>query len=197
MDLNRRNLIIPVTATRRLQLAGGQPMEQAVPEDYVVAAMVLRAMERREGRNLEFILKSYLPVVIVPSPELNRYFLMEQLGLTSETILEMKSPKLQKLQEQVQNADSPDGLLKCLNGTRDEIKRVLDSPSTTIVGLFAGLTARGVARLLDRPSSATFEDFSVVLTGVINKSEFDRSIKILQDTSVTLSTIEEEFVELV
>ncbi len=197
MDLNRRNLIVPVTATRRLQLAGGQPMEQAVPEDYVVAAMVLRAMERREGRHLEFILKSYLPVVIVPSPQLNRYFLVEQLGLTSETILEMKSPKLQKIQEQVQNADSPEGLLKCLNGTRDEIKRVLDSPSTTIVGLFAGLTARGVARLLDRPSSATFEEFSIVLTGVINKSEFDRSIKILQDTSVTLSTIEEEFVELV
>jgi len=197
MNLNRRNLIVPVTATRRLQLAGGQPMEQAVPEDYVVAAMVLRAMERREGRQLEFILKSYLPVVIVPSPELNRYFLVEQLGLTSETILEMKSPKLQKLTEQVQNAASPDGLLKCLNGTRDEIKRVLDSPSTTIVGLFAGLTARGVARLLDRPSSATFEEFSIVLTGVINKSEFDRSIKILQDTSVTLSTIEEEFVELV
>ena len=197
MDLNRRNLIVPVTATRRLQLAGGQPMEQAVPEDYVVAAMVLRAMERREGRQLEFILKSYLPVVIVPSPELNRYFLVEQLGLTSETILEIKSPKIQKLQEQVQNAVSPDGLLKCLNGTRDEIKRVLDSPSTTIVGLFAGLTARGVARLLDRPSSITFEEFSIVLTGVINKSEFDRSIKILQDTSVTLSTIEEEFVELV
>ncbi len=197
MDLNRRNLIVPVTATRRLQLAGGQPMEQAVPEDYVVAAMVLRAMERREGRQLEFILKSYLPVVIVPSPELNRYFLVEQLGLTSETILEIKSPKIQKLQEQVQNAVSPDGLLKCLNGTRDEIKRVLDSPSTTIVGLFAGLTARGVARLLDRPSSVTFEEFSIVLTGVINKSEFDRSIKILQDTSVTLSTIEEEFVELV
>ncbi|MBY8999232.1 MAG: hypothetical protein KGD60_16110, partial [Candidatus Thorarchaeota archaeon] len=82
MDLNRRNLIVPVTATIRLQLAGGQPMEQAVPEDYVTAAMVLRAMESRESRNLEFILKCYLPVVIVPSPELNRYFLVEQLGLT-------------------------------------------------------------------------------------------------------------------
>ena len=197
MDLNRRNLIVPVTATRRLQLAGGQPMEQAVPEDYVIAAMVLRALERREGRNLEFILKSYLPVVIVPSPELNRFFLVEQLGLTSETILEMKSPKLEKLQEQVEKADTSEELLKCLSGTRDEIKKVLDAPSATIVGLFAGLTARGVGRLLDRPSSTTFEEFSVVLTGVIRKSEFDKSIKTLQDTSVTLSTIEEELSELV
>ncbi|MGY5858785.1 MAG: hypothetical protein RTU63_05410 [Candidatus Thorarchaeota archaeon] len=192
MDLNRRNLIVPVTATRRLQLAGGQPMEQAVPEEYVTAAMVLRAMERSEGRNLEFILKSYLPVVIVPSPELNRYFLVEQLGLTSETILEMKSPKLQKIQEQVQKAVSSEDLLECLNGVREEIKRVLTAPSATIVGLIAGLTARGVGRLLDRPSSAIFEEFAVVLTGVIRKSEFDKSIKIVQDTSVTLSTIEEE-----
>jgi len=197
MDLNRRNLIIPVTATRRLQLAGGQPMEQTVPDDYVVAAMVLRAMERREGRNLEFILKSYLPVVIVPSPELNRYFLVEQLGLTSETILEMKIPKLQKLHDQVQKAGSPDNLLKCLNGARDEIKKVLDSSSSTVVGLFAGLTARGITRLLDRPSSNIFEEFSVVLTGVINKSEFDRSIKDLQDTSVILSTIEDDLTKLV
>ena len=196
MDLNRRNLIVPVTATRRLQLAGGQPMEQAVPEDYVIAAMVLRALERREGRNLEFILKSYLPVVIVPSPELNRYFLVEQLGLTSETLSEMKSPKLQKLQEQVQKADSSEELLKCLNGTRDEIKKILEAPSATIVGLFAGLTARGVGKLLDRPSSTTFEEFSVVLTGVIRKSAFDKSIKTLQDTSVALSTIEEELTGL-
>ncbi|TFH05530.1 MAG: hypothetical protein E4H14_12560, partial [Candidatus Thorarchaeota archaeon] len=197
MDLNRRNLIVPVTATRRLQLAGGQPMEQAVPDEYTIAAMVLRALERCEGRNLEFVLKSYLPVVIVPSPELNRYFLVEQLGLTSETIQEMKSPKLQKLREQVQKADTSEELLKCLNATRDEIKKILDAPPTTIVGLFAGLTARGVGRLLDRPLSTTFEDFSVVLTGVISKSEFDTSIKALQDTSVALNTIEEELTELV
>jgi len=87
--------------------------------------------------------------------------------------------------------------LKCLNGARDEIKKVLDSSSSTVVGLFAGLTARGITRLLDRPSSNIFEEFSVVLTGVINKSEFDRSIKDLQDTSVILSTIEDDLTKLV
>ena len=197
MDLNRRNLIVPVTATRRLQLAGGQPMEQAVPEDYVTAAMVLRAMERSEGRNLEFILKSYLPIVIVPSPELNRYFLVEQLGLTSESITEMNPPKLDKLHDQVKKATSSEDLLKCLNGAREEIRRIFDAPASTIVGLFAGLTARGIGKILDRPSSTSFEEFSVVLTGVIRKTEFDKSIKVLQDTSVILSKIEEEISELV
>ena len=74
MDFDRYNIIVPVTATRKLQLAGGQVMEQAVPEDYVLAAMVFRAMERSEGRDIEFILKSYLPITVVPSHESNRYF---------------------------------------------------------------------------------------------------------------------------
>ena len=77
MDLERWNLIVPATATRRLHLAGGQPMEQAVPEDYVLAGMVMRAIAQREGRELEFILKCYLPVVIVQSPFTNRSFLVE------------------------------------------------------------------------------------------------------------------------
>ena len=197
MDLNHRNLIVPVTATRRLQLAGGQPMEQAVPEDYVTAAMVLRAMEQAEGRNLEFILKCYLPIVIVPAPEMNKYFLVEQLGLTSESITEISSPKLDKLHEQVKKAISSEDLLNCLNGTREEMQRIIEAPTSTIIGLFAGLTARGIGKLLDRPSATSLEEFAVVLAGVIRKAEFDKSIKILQDTSVVLSTIEEELSELV
>ncbi len=172
-------------------------MEQAVPEDYIIAAMVLRAMERSEGRNLEFILKGYLPIVIVPSPEVSRYFLVEQLGLTSESISEMNSPKLTKLHEQVKKAGSSEDLLKCLNDIKEEIRRILDAPTATIVGLFPGLTARGIGKLLDRPSSTFFEEFSVVLTGVIRKSEFDKSIKTLQDTSIILSTIGEELSEVV
>ncbi|MFX1578817.1 MAG: hypothetical protein ACFFBJ_04160, partial [Promethearchaeota archaeon] len=62
-------------------------MEQAVPEDYVLAGMVFRALENREGRELEFILKCFLPIVIADSPFENRSYLVELLGLTSETIV--------------------------------------------------------------------------------------------------------------
>lgn len=196
MDLDRYSIIVPVTATRKLQLAGGLLMEQAVPEDYVLAAMVFRAMERRDGRDLEFILKSYLPVTVIPSHESNRFFLIELLGLTSESILEIKSSNLLKVKEKVEEASSPDELLKCIYEIRAEVKKYLESPSTTVVGLFSGLIARGVSRIFERPSHQNIDDYSIVLSDIIGKSEFDRSIKVLQNTSSVLSNFEEELAEI-
>lgn len=190
MDINRQNLIVPVTATRKLQLSGGQSMEQAVPEDYVLSAMVLRAMEQREGRELEFILKSYLPVAIVSSPQPNRFFLVELLGLTSETLLTIRKPGIKKIIEKVAKSKSPDDLLNCVQTAREEVKNILQSTSTTVFGLFAGLTARGITPILDRPSDSNIEDFSVILTGILESSEFDRSIQSLQSIAENMSEID-------
>jgi len=190
MDIDRQNLIIPATATRRLQLAGGQPMEQAVPEDYVLAAMILRAMEKREGRSLEFILKSYLPVAIISSPQPSRFFLVELLGLTSESVLQIRRPDLQKIQEKVDKASTSEELSKCIQTARDEIRNVLESTPSTIVGLLAGLIARGVSQILDRPSGQSTEDYAVTLTGIIDTSEFDKSIRVLQETAESLASVE-------
>lgn len=196
MDLDRYNIIVPVTATRKLQLAGGQLMEQAVPEDYVIAAMIFRAIERRDGRDLEFILKTYLPVVVIPSHESNRYFLIELLGLTSESVLEVKTSNLSKINDKVNDATSADDLLKCIREIRAEVKRFFDSSSTTVVGLFSGLIARGISRVFERPSHKDIEDYSIVLSDIIGRAEFDKSIKILQNTSSVLSNFENELVEL-
>ncbi len=196
MDLDRYNIIVPVTATRKLQLAGGQNMEQAVPEDYVLASMVFRAMEHRDGRDLEFILKSYLPVVVIPSHEANRYFLIEQLGLTSEVIQEVKSINLAKIKDKLETAKTPESLIKCIQDIKTEMKRYLDSPSTTVVGLFSGLVARGISKIFDRPTHQNLEDYSISLSGLINKSDFDHSIKVLQSTSVSLFSLEEGLTEI-
>ncbi|MFW9956435.1 MAG: hypothetical protein ACFFCT_00070 [Candidatus Odinarchaeota archaeon] len=199
MDIDRQNLIVPVTTTRRLQLAGGQPMEQAVPEDYVTAAMALRAMERREGRFLEFILKGYLPVAIVSSHQINRFFFVELLGLTSESILKPHKPAIQKILEKVKKASTSEEMAKCIQTARYEINLLLESTNITIVGLFAGLIARGVTQILDRPSGSSAEDYAVILTGIIDSSEFDKSIHLLQETSETLRFVETnlpEFIEL-
>lgn len=197
MDLDRYNIIVPVTVTRKLQLAGGQLMEQAIPEDYVLAAMIFRSMERRNGRDLEFILKSYLPVTVNLSHESNRYFLIEQLGLTSESILDVKSSNLSKIKEKVETASSPDELINCMHDLKTEVKRYLESPSTIVIGLFSGLIARGVSKIFDRPSHQNLEDYSIILSGIISKPEFDQSIKILQNTSSVLSTFEVELIEII
>ncbi len=195
MDFDRYNIIVPVTATRKLQLAGGQSMEQAVPEDYVLAAMIFRAMERREGRDLEFILKSYLPVLVIPSHQPNRFFLIEQLGLTSESIQEFKSVSFTKIKDKVESAKTPESLIKCIIDIRSELKRFLEASSVSIIGLFSGLVARGISKLFDRPTHQHLEEYSVSLTGLINKSEFDNSIKLLQNSSNILSSLEEELSE--
>jgi len=199
MDIDRQNLIVPVTTTRRLQLAGGQPMEQAVPEDYVTAAMVLRAMERREGRFLEFILKGYLPVAIINSHQANRFFLVELLGLTSESILKPHKPALQKIQEKINKASTSEEMVKCIQTARYEINLLLESTNSTIVGLFAGLISRGITQILDRPSGQSIEDYAVTLTGILDASEFDKSIHILQETAENLRFVETmlpDFLEL-
>jgi hypothetical protein len=191
MDIDRQNLIVPVTCTRRLQLAGGQPMEQAVPEDYVLSAMMLRSMERREGRMLEFILKSYLPVAIVNSPQSNRVFFVELLGLTSESVLSVHLPALQKIMEKVKKSSGSDELAKYIAGAQNEINLVLQSKQITIVGLCSGLISRGVAQLLDRPSGTNVEDYSVTLTGLIDSAEFDKSIHALQEAVESLNQVED------
>ena len=151
MDLGSWNLIVPSTATRRLQLAGGQLMEQAVPEDYVVAGMVLRAIEQREGRELEFILKCYLPVAIAESPFQNRSYLVEHLGLTSETMIRHSRFNTASIIKKLESSTDTKTLLKCVKEARELVASLRVSERSTLLGLMSGLMARGVAQILERP----------------------------------------------
>lgn len=193
MDLERWNLIVPATATRRLQLAGGQPMEQAVPEDYVLAGMVMRAIDQREGRELEFILKCYLPVVIIQSPFTNRSFLVELFGLTSESLTCHKNPDVTSLMENIDTGD----LLAAIKIARTLISPLRATSRTTLLGLMSGLMSRGVAHILERPLRNNIEPFAVNLSGLLGQKEFTRSIDLLRETADTLSSVEDTITELV
>lgn len=197
MDLDRWNLIVPSTATRRLQLAGGQPMEQAVPEDYVVAGMVLRAIEQRDGRELEFILKSYLPIAIVDSPFENRSYLVEFLGLTSETIIRHQRFDTAALLEELESSSDTETLLKCVKTARELVASLRITDRSTLIGLMSGLIARGIAQVLDRPLRNQIENYEVILSGLLKQKEFQESIEALQETAVTLSTIEDTVTHLI
>ncbi len=193
MDLQDWNLIVPATATRRLQLTGDQPMEQAIPEDYVLAGMVMRAIEQRNGRELEFILKCYLPVVIVPSPFTNRSFLVELFGLTSESLTCHKTIDASSVIENINTGD----LLQSIKDARALISPLRSLSRTTLLGLMSGLMSRGVAQILERPLSNNIENYSVPLTGLLGQNEFTRSVELLRETADTLSTVEETITQLV
>jgi hypothetical protein len=197
MDLDRWNLIVPSTATRRLQLAGGQPMEQAVPEDYVLAGMVLRAIEQREGRELEFILKCYLPVAIAESPFPNRSYLVELLGLTSETMISHRRINTESTIEILESSADSKTLLNCVKATRDLVASLRITEQSTLLGLMSGLMARGIAQILGRPLRNQIENYEIILSGLLNQTEFKNSIDIIQETASTLSSFEEKMKHLI
>ncbi|MHA2081169.1 MAG: hypothetical protein ACW99H_08505, partial [Candidatus Thorarchaeota archaeon] len=197
MDLDRWNLIVPSTATRRLQLAGGQPMEQAVPEDYVVAGMVLRAIEQREGRELEFILKCYLPVAIAESPFPNRSYLVELLGLTSETIIGHRRFDTASIIEEFESSTDTKTLLKCVKTARELVSSLRITERSILLGLMSGLMARGISHILERPLRNQIENYEVILSGLLKQKEFQKSIDILQETAVALSSVEETVTHLI
>ncbi len=193
MDLERWNLIVPTTSTRRLHLAGGQPMEQAVPEDYVLAGMVMRAIAQRNGRELEFILKCYLPVVIVQSPFSNRSFLVELFGLTSESLTCHKIIDASSVIENINTGD----LLESLKQARALISPLRSTSRTTLLGLMSGLMSRGVAQILERPLKNNIENYAVSLSGLLGQKEFTKSIELLRETADSLSSAEEIITRLV
>ena len=196
MDLGRWNLIVPATATRRLQLAGGQPMEQAVPEDYVIAGMVMRAIEQREGREIEFILKCYLPVVIVPAPFENRSFLIELFGLTSESLTHHKQFDASAVLENLKTGD----LLESIKEVRKLISPLRSTSRSTLLGLMSGLMSRGVSQILERPLGNTIENYAVPLTGLLGQKEFTKSLELLRETADTINSVDEfitQFVDII
>ncbi|MGD9396536.1 MAG: hypothetical protein PVJ05_08925 [Candidatus Thorarchaeota archaeon] len=197
MDLDRWNLIVPSTATRRLQLAGGQPMEQAVPEDYVIAGMVLRAIEQRNGRELEFILKCYLPIAIVESPFSNRSYLVELLGLTSESMICHKGFNTTSIIKELETSGDPKTLLKCVKATRELVASLRTTNRSTLLGLMSGLMARGIGHVLERPLRNQIENYEVILSGIIKQKEFETSIDTLLETAGILSGVEETVTQLI
>ncbi|MFW9799408.1 MAG: hypothetical protein ACFFD9_03155, partial [Candidatus Thorarchaeota archaeon] len=118
MDLESEVLIVPATATRSLQLAGGPPMEQAVPEDYALAVFVLRALEERNGSELEFLLKAYFPVLVVESSIPNQYFLIELLGISSSKLTPISKTDTSELGSVIESLKTSESIMMCIEDAR-------------------------------------------------------------------------------
>jgi len=168
-------------------------MEQAVPEDYVMAGMVMRAVEQRDGRDLEFMLKCYLPVVIVPAPFENRSFLVELFGLTSESLTHHTRFDATSTLEDLRTGD----LLEGIKYARKLITPFRSTGRSTLLGLLSGLMSRGIAQFLERPLGNTIENYSVPLTGLLGEKEFMRSIELLRETVDVISSVDDLITELV
>ena len=172
-------------------------MEQSVPEDYYLASMTVRALQQREGRSLEFILKAYLPIVLVPIASPRKFCLVEQVGLTSEMLRHLDKFDVGEVENQLARADSPKDVLRALDATRAGLGRILDSEDVSIVGLLNGLIAPGIATFIERPSREDPEDYSMTLPGIISESDFDDAIKVIRKSVAAFTSTESDIREIV
>lgn len=191
MDLEKNTLIIPTTATRSIQLAGGPPMEQAIPEDYVLASMVLRALESRNGQELEFVIKAYYPVMVVQSAIPNSCFLIELLGTSSGSIVPLPDLELTRIQSCINSASNPKALLKCIEDSRALVSSLFSSERVTVLGLMSGSVAEGISDLMDWPTINAIEPYALVLPEAISTGETERVFDTLSTTSRTANTTDE------
>ncbi|MHA1926307.1 MAG: hypothetical protein ACW974_10370, partial [Candidatus Thorarchaeota archaeon] len=188
MDLEKDSLIIPTTAARSIQLAGGPPMEQAVPEDYILASMVLRALEARNGQELEFVLKTYYPVMVVQSSIPNFCFLIELLGISSGTMLPLAEIDISGIQNCIDSAEHPSQLHKCIRDSQALIASLMNGTKMTVLGLLSGQHADGISDLMDWPINDVIEPFGLVLPEAVNSKEASRLFDTLYETSSTIGT---------
>jgi hypothetical protein len=188
MDIEKDNLIIPTTAARSIQLAGGPPMEQAVPEEYVLASMVMRALEDRNGQELEFVLKTYYPIMVVQSSIPNFCFLIELLGISSGNLLPMTGIDISGIQNCIESAETPKQLQKCIEEAHDLVVSLMKSNEMTILGLLSGEQADGISDLMDWPITDVVEEFGLVLPEAISSIEASRLFDTLYETSSTIDS---------
>ena len=172
-------------------------MEQAVPEDYIVAGMVLRAIEQRNGRKLEFILKCYLPIAIAESPFSDRSYLVEMLGLTSETLVSHKGFNTSSIIKELETSTDAKTLLKCVKTARELVASLRITERSTLIGLMSGLMARGIVYVLERPLRNQIENYEVILAGLLKQKEFQKSIDTIQETATILSTVDDTVSHLI
>ncbi|MFW9912789.1 MAG: hypothetical protein ACFFEU_09970 [Candidatus Thorarchaeota archaeon] len=188
MDIEKDNLIIPTTAARSIQLAGGPPMEQAVPEEYVLASMVMRALEARNGQELEFVLKTYYPIMVVQSSIPNFCFLIELLGISSGNLLPMARIDISGIQNCIESAETAKQLQKCIEETHNIVASLMKSNEMTILGLLSGEQADGISDLMDWPINDVVEEFGLVLPEAISSKEASRLFDMLYETSSTIDS---------
>ncbi|MFX1416516.1 MAG: hypothetical protein ACFFC0_06865 [Promethearchaeota archaeon] len=196
MDLESEVLIVPFTASRSLQLAGGPPMEQAVPEDFVLAVMLLRALEERNGNNLEFVLKAYFPVLVVESSVPNHHFLIELLGISSSEIMPMVDTGIDSVIGRVRSSKESSELLKCIRDARGVIASTTSADEVAIPGLASGSLATGIAEVMDRPSRSYIEPYAIILPEVLSKKKAFESAKKLRVTSLVAAAADRLLSEL-
>ncbi|MHA2603249.1 MAG: hypothetical protein AM324_014095, partial [Candidatus Thorarchaeota archaeon SMTZ1-83] len=158
-------------------------MEQAVPEDFALAVMLLRALEDRNGKDLEFVLKAYYPVLVVESSVPNHHFLIELLGISSSEITPIIDTGITLVINRVKSSKESSELVKLIREARGLVTSTTRAEEITMPGLVSGSLATGIAEAMDRPSRSYIEPYAIILPEVLSKKKAVEFSKKLRESS--------------
>ena len=188
--------IIISTATKRLELAGGSTMEQILPEEYALANFILRALEERNGQELEFVLKSYLRIHVVPIKKEDTCFLVEPLGFTSTRFKLLNELTISPILEEMEKTKTVDELINLINQSRNLIRTFLEADETVLLGIMSKAHASEFMALLERPTRSELEAFAVTYPEVLDHKDLEKAIKQLKSTIELKNMIDRQITQL-
>ncbi|MGY5862353.1 MAG: hypothetical protein RTU09_08275 [Candidatus Thorarchaeota archaeon] len=199
MDSSTRQLIVPVMATRFTRLADGQPVRQAVPEDYTLAAILINALGEKNDNNIEFALKTYLPIRVVPSTLSSGCFLIEYQGMSSTNLVSHQETDFGDLLERVRSSHSTSELLDCISDCLSLVDTLSGAISQEHLGVLSGPLAAGVSQMLEWPTKERLEEYALILPKMLKDSDVEKcaealqeTFRVLRNTGVTLTHVNKE-----
>ena len=189
MDSLTRQLIVPVMATRVTRLADGQPVKQAVPEDYALAAILINALTTKDDNDIEFVLKTYLPIRVVPSTLSSGCFLIEYQGTSSASLVSHQEIDFGDLLERVKHSHSSSELLDCISDCLLVVDTVSGAISQEHLGVLSGPLAACVSQMLEWPTKERLEEYALILPKQLKDSDVEKCAEALQETFRVLRNV--------
>ncbi len=182
---------MPVMAIKPLQISGGPPMAQAVPEEYALASNIMMLQDQRKGEDLEFVMKAYIPINLIPTGIANRCVFNELLGLTSAKMKLAPPDILTKSIKSLDDSNDNDEIIKLVREAAQFLKEIPDSPLEVYLGILRGPYAESIGNILHWPSSEVIEPHALVLSPMINESQLKSTSAKIQTSFNCLSGIQD------
>jgi plasmid maintenance system antidote protein VapI len=169
-------------ATRSTRLADGQPVKQAVPEDYSLAAILINALTTKNDNEIEFVLKTYLPIRVVPSTLSSGCFLIEYRGMSSASLVSHQETNFGDLLDRVRGSHSSSELLDCISDCLSVVDIVSGAISQEHLGVLSGPLAACVSQMLEWPTKERLEEYALSLPKLLKDSDVEKCAEALQET---------------
>ncbi|UCE09220.1 MAG: hypothetical protein JSW61_09585 [Candidatus Thorarchaeota archaeon] len=175
MDTDLQSYTLPVSAIRSVRTPSGLTMEQAVPDTYVLANFVLRALLERNDREIEFIVKAYLPVSVINYFDARKVLLVEPLGFTSTSFKLLTLSDFRKTQDSVSEIKSPSILVQVMRELADAVSSSPKPKPMTYPGLISDPLATRLLQLETWPTVERSEPHSVELPALVEKKQAEEA----------------------